>query len=378
MKCVKGTHFLTTLQCDALRGFAITAIFLHNFCHWLRGANEECEYLYIYERSLHMWQYWTQGGIDKYFFIQFFSFFGHYGVPVFLFLSGWGLVMKYEKEGAPRLKPLKFLAYQWLKLFRLMILGLVLSVATYLSCGGVWHGIPGYLAQMLMITNVMLPNPGGYVTPGPYWFFGLMLQVYVVYVFLIYPSHDKKTSVWRWLAPVTLALMAGVIQFPLEAHTTILNYLRYNVVVALLPLAMGVLAARYGAPALSRGMWVVVALLALVLTAVASMNFQSWLWAPIVVITGAVAVVKAIENKGGNPLARAVNAVPVWMGKLSACIFVVHSIVRMPMFKFHLWRQHELMSTDYAWLAAYVALTILLAVLYRQYLTLVPKPHLKA
>ena len=33
------------------------------------------------------------------------SFFGHYGVPVFLFLSAYGLVMKYENGGNDTITP---------------------------------------------------------------------------------------------------------------------------------------------------------------------------------------------------------------------------------------------------------------------------------
>ena len=99
MKLLKGNDLLNANQCNALRGIAIIGIFLHNFCHWLKpGIILENEYNFNFNFSRQMWDYLTQGGIDMYLPIQFFSFFGHYGVPIFLFLSGFGLVMKYENE----------------------------------------------------------------------------------------------------------------------------------------------------------------------------------------------------------------------------------------------------------------------------------------
>jgi len=367
MQLLKGDKILSRQQCDALRGLAIIGIFLHNFCHWLKGANEENEYTFIMERSQNMWDYWTSGA-DIFAPIQFFSFFGHYGVPLFLFLSGFGLVMKYERDGSKQVTVVPFLEYHWLKLFRLMFLGLVLSVATYLLCGMRWHGILAYLGQVLMISNVF---QGGNITPGPYWFFGLMVEVYVCYRLFIYPTRGAKSR-WRWLMPVVLALAAWLLQVLIEGHNNALNYLRYNAVVAMLPFGAGVLVARYGMPKLSFAANVIVALLSLPALALSNMCYHSWLWAPLFVLTGSVAFVKLLEQINVSLVMKPL----VWMGAMSSFIFVVHSIPRLPMFKYVLWRQQEIMLTDYWWLLAYVILSILLAWLYKQYLKLIPSPRL--
>ena len=67
-----------------------------------------------------------------------------------------------------------------------------------------------------------------------------------------------------------------------------------------------------------------------------------------------------------------------WVGMMSSFIFVVHSVPRMPMFKFVLWRQPQLIYTDYYWIAAYVVLTLLLAWLYKLLLSYVPSPRLSS
>lgn len=39
METMKGDKLLSSAQCQVLRGMAIMGIFLHNFCHLLRGSN---------------------------------------------------------------------------------------------------------------------------------------------------------------------------------------------------------------------------------------------------------------------------------------------------------------------------------------------------
>ncbi|MBO4827213.1 MAG: acyltransferase, partial [Prevotella sp.] len=91
---------LTKTECSAMRGVAILGIVLHNYCHWLGLAVKENEYQFhrnnceeLLNAVLHA---------DWNLPIHLLSFFGHYGVPVFLFLSGFGLVLKYEERGERR------------------------------------------------------------------------------------------------------------------------------------------------------------------------------------------------------------------------------------------------------------------------------------
>ena len=135
---------LTREACNALRGLAIIGIFLHNYCHWLGPIVKENEYQYF----LHNvdWLNQVMVSMDLNLPVHLLSFFGHYGVPVFLFLSAYGLVMKYEAkphlstEQQTRMysisgkkltgninwrEPLHFIRYHYLKLFKMMIVGFV-------------------------------------------------------------------------------------------------------------------------------------------------------------------------------------------------------------------------------------------------------------
>ena len=364
MEILKGDKLLSSAQCQVLRGIAIMGIFLHNFCHLLHGSNEENEFEFIAERASNMWRYWTGGNIDVFAPMQLFAFFGHYGVPIFLFLSGFGLVMKYERGDAPsRVGVCHFLGSHWLKLFKLMILGFVLTVITYLACGLSWHGWLEYLAQATMLSNI-IPSLCDSQTPSPYWFFGVMVEVYVVYRLLIYPFHDKRQSVWRWLMPLLLVALVWLPQVFMEHHHKMLVYMRHNAAIAMLPFALGVLAARYGFPRLSRWVLAVVSVVSLLLLALFSLDYQLWLWIPVLVIAGSIAFVKFLEPYKG--LCHTFLISPLrYLGVLSSMIFVVHSIPRMPIYVLVLKTHSGLMLVDYAWLALYVVLTLALAWLYK-------------
>lgn len=364
MQILKGDKLLSKSQCEILRGIAIIGIFLHNFCHLLPGSNEENEFTFNVTRAQNMWNYWAGGNIDAYFPIQLFSFFGHYGVPIFFFLSGFGLVRKYEQDcRLPHSSAIHFLGHHWLKLFKLMFLGFVLTIITYQLCGLSWHGWLEYFAQATMLSN-LIPSISGSQTPSPYWFFGVMIEIYVIYRILIYPFHDKHQSKWRWLIPLLLVVLAWLLQVFMQQHGRMLSYMRLNAAIAMLPFAIGVLTARYGFPKLSRWTLGVVALIALPLLACFSLNYQTWLWTPIIVLMGSIAFVKFIEPCQG--LCSTVIKSPLrMMGALSAMIFVVHSIPRMPIYIFAIKGHSGLLPVDYAWLAIYIAATLLLAWLYK-------------
>ena len=87
-------HKLTRQDTNLLKGLAIVGIILHNFCHMLPRIVAENEYTYHTFKNAQL-----LGSLEHGYHVglSLLSYFGHYGVPVFLLLSGYGLVMKYER-----------------------------------------------------------------------------------------------------------------------------------------------------------------------------------------------------------------------------------------------------------------------------------------
>lgn len=255
-----NSTILSRPACNALRGLAIIGIFLHNYCHWLGPIVKENEYQYFQHNV--DWLNQVMVSMDLNLPVHLLSFFGHYGVPVFLFLSAYGLVMKYEAK--PHLSteqqtrmysisgkkltgsinwrdPLHFIRYHYLKLFKMMIAGFVAFTMLDLITPGSHHYAALDIVAMLGMFNNVLPNPDNIIWPGPYWFFGLMLQLYIVYRLLLYRRH------WGW----TVGLMAICIVIQLilgfdNPESEVMNRYRYNFMGGMLPFGLGILYARYG------------------------------------------------------------------------------------------------------------------------------------
>ena len=149
----------------ALRGIAILGIILHNYCHFLGFAVKENEYTFTAAKPEMLWDRLIT--LDNNLFVHILSFFGHYGVPIFLFISGFGLVRKYEQGTAAPVRALPFIGVHYLKLLRLMFLGYIgFAVVSWLHP----HGYHGYtvgrvVAQLLMYIN-LLPDPDHIIKPA--------------------------------------------------------------------------------------------------------------------------------------------------------------------------------------------------------------------
>ena len=67
-------------------------IVVHNFCHLLPNAAHENEFFFDVGND----QFFLAHIFTSDFVVQLFSYWGHLGVPVFVFLTGYGLSQKYE------------------------------------------------------------------------------------------------------------------------------------------------------------------------------------------------------------------------------------------------------------------------------------------
>ena len=311
----------------ALRGLAILGIVLHNYCHFLGFAVKENEYTFTAEKPLQLWDKLMV--FDKDLFIHLFSFFGHYGVPIFLFISGYGLVKKYEgtmeRGNVGAMAHGNESSWHWIwkhfvKLFKLMIYGYLLFMVVYFlrydSAPKVFT-LDRIVAQLTMTINFLYTVPDQAIRPGPYWFFGLMIQLYILYRLVFY----------RW-RNAFLLVMFVVVCWLLQTWATqynptsykLLNYIRYNFVGGILPFCMGIAYARYFHYTLSAAQLTGIVLLSAVAVFAGSFSVYTWLWVPLFIVTGAVATVKLLPQWLMKPC--------VWFGGISSALFVMHPVMR--------------------------------------------------
>lgn len=364
---------LTRTECNALRGLAIIGIFLHNYCHWLRPVVKENEYQYIQRNVDNLYQV-LQGSWDELFFFHILSFFGHYGVPIFLFLSAYGLTMKYEQklptgptnnqETQPKLPLFGFIKYHWLKLFRMMIVGFVaFTIVDNITKGPHLYKVMDIIGQMGLFNN-LLPHPDDVIWPGPYWFFGLMLQLYIVYRLLLYRRH--------WLWNVGLIVLSLAIQLACDPESDALNRWRYNFIGGMLPFGAGLLYARYVRPWSTATNFVafILSVLAILLM---SFSYLTWYFVPLAICIASITFVKLISRLEVAIGCKSLSFMNIlsWVGSISAALFVCHPITRkifIPISK----------AGDY-WtgLLLYTIASLCLAWLFKELMKKIPSPKLK-
>ncbi len=379
---MRNGELLSRTESAALRGIAILGIILHNYCHFLGFAVKENEYKFDSSRPMQFFD--KLFSLDSDLFIHFFSFLGHYGVPIFLFISGYGLVKKYEAHPQtgnenPSLREghsvgFAFIRKHFLKLFRLMIIGYLVFIGVYLlrhSDGAQVYSWDHVLTQLTMTINFFYFDPDHIIKPGPYWYFGLMLQLYILYILVIYR--------WRQNS-LLIALAAGSIL--LEAcfgnQQDWLNYIRYNFIGGLLPFCMGIWAARRDPlsnspegesnsnPPLREVGWVLISALFVLF---GGMYFWTWLIVPAFIATGAIATVKLLSACKGilSPLSSLLSPLS-WLGSISAMLFVMHPIAR------ELIISHYRRIDIYGGILIYLLSSVALAMLLKWILRYIPKP----
>ena len=299
-----------------LKGFAIWGIILHNFCHWLPYTVKESEFTYNFKWAYYMWDHIVT--LYPTLVLDLLSYFGHYGVPVFVFLSGYGVVKKYEKmQDTVGIWP--FMRYNGLKLLKLMLPAFLLFMLadTFLNEGGFRFSWQVILEQLTFTIN-LFPDPNKNILPGPYWFFGLTMQLYLVYRLLFY---RRGRSVLVVTVVLSLLIQAFLLSKGSPESAKWLEYVRYNFIGSLLPFCMGIYAARYEwvlpKPGIANALCFVL-LCGLIMWG--CYYKYSWLLVPALWVMAALTGLRAFPAKIYVPLQG--------LGAISAAVFAIHPTFR--------------------------------------------------
>ena len=357
---------------NVLKGIAILGIIIHNLFHLLPSAVQENEFRFDLECGLNLLESIQKSNLHI--IINLFSHFGHYGVPVFLFLSGSGLVWKYEPslqnnispqkisvETIKSLKPilptkLDFMCMHVRKLWELMIPALLLFIVTqYIFSDGLgkpWSSV----LRLVTFTATLFPSRNTVL--GPWWFFSLILQCYFLYRFVFV----RFRSSWVIWIMTSISLLFQMVLYYTDLHFNwhnvswyALEYYRYNAPGHLLAFAFGIEAARreWMFP-----LWI--APVGVVLTVVSAFNVWLWFFSPLFAVIGTVPWIQLLRRHAGlyNLLAS--------LGAISAAIFAFHPIVRHYLIlpACDAVRHHQYVQL-YGVICLYLVLVLSLALLYQ-------------
>ncbi len=197
-----------------LKGIAISAIVFHNFFR-LFGPAYENEFSFDSSRFPIFLQQFVHPATA----IQaFFTFFGHYGVQVFIFLSAYGLAKTHWDDSEP------WSSFMWSrvrKLYPMFLLAIAFwAVLAVIQVGPLWVIKDAAPKLLLMLAGISTILPGqGFPVIGPWWFIPFIMQFYA-----IWPLLRKLTKRFGWEGLIALSIVCYFIAHfanPTLAHWSI-------------------------------------------------------------------------------------------------------------------------------------------------------------
>ncbi|MFA7600377.1 MAG: acyltransferase [Bacteroidales bacterium] len=193
-----------------IKGIAIIAILLHNFFHWIPPLIGENEFDFLINRLHRLIESLQATPLE--FINVFFSYFGHYGVQLFIFISAYGLTISFSRNPCSWGR---FMLDRLTKLYPLLLTAVIVFFFAIILLDQrllslyEWREI-GY---KLLFIHTLIPESGLSLN-GPWWFFGLIFQLY-----LLFPLLFKLIKKYSWKAFILVLILSyGLIYISLFVY----------------------------------------------------------------------------------------------------------------------------------------------------------------
>ncbi|MBR4584404.1 MAG: acyltransferase [Bacteroidales bacterium] len=191
---------LSKTDTSVIKGIGILCIITHNLFHWCGPlTGKENEFWFIWDNIFYFFRAFYEHPADS--FNIFFSYLGHYGVQLFIFISGYGLAKSMIKS--PQ-KYFSFLKTRCLKLYILLIIAFVFhfmfAITAYYHVLN-WEEIRSFIYKFLFV-HTFIPNEGLSLN-GPLWFIGLIFQLYILFPLIFHLT--QKYGIKAFIAIVIIS-----------------------------------------------------------------------------------------------------------------------------------------------------------------------------
>lgn len=182
-------HKLTQNDTAILKGIGILLIVMHNFLHWTNDIGEN-EMVFDNNRIFLL----IESVLDDPFMIinGFFTYFGFFGIEIFIFISGYGLAKQFMRN-----KPASYFRYivpRLIKIYGLLLFGLISYFNIMYPIGAI--PIEDYLSlfisSCLLYNNFTFDTIFLYPMAGPFWYFSFIIQLYIIFPILYYVIDKYK------------------------------------------------------------------------------------------------------------------------------------------------------------------------------------------
>ncbi|MGN0033223.1 MAG: acyltransferase [Candidatus Limimorpha sp.] len=184
------------------KAFAILGIALHNFFHFIKPLPAcENEFAFAENRVGLFLNAFSSSPGDWLNIIL--SYLGHYGVQVFILISGYGLAVSMIRQ---RQSWLPFAVRRVSKLLPLLLVGIFLLYLSEILINSRILGDNEWreMKYKVLMLHTLIPNAGMSVV-GPWWFFGLIFQLY-----LLFPPLFQALQKYGWKAFAVIAAICYI------------------------------------------------------------------------------------------------------------------------------------------------------------------------
>ena len=313
----------------ALRGLCITLIVLHNFIHVVvpYGENEKC---FVSSNADFFVNHLFEHPI-----LGFLSYLGWIGVPMFFFMSGYGLKRKYGNV-VPR--KFQFIVWHYLKL--LLLAAPVIILSNILVKTSFFH----IVGQLTFLNHIFAYE---FIRPHSFWFIRTAFEFYILYAIILHRINPKILLGIGFITTCCLYFFSW----------STVEMLKYYFIGWLLEFSLGVFVAQNGQYVkYIENVWASIILFALMMFT--SVNGQSWLFSTSVAILFFLSIKRYITCR-----------LIVFLGSISALLYATHTAVR------NVWDYID-SSIDYmdgnlllifGSISGYFILCVITAVLYGKY-----------
>ena len=179
-------------------------IVFHNFFHLVAPQGGENEFSFS---EIYLSNFFTNIGSDPINSIQYlFTFFGHYGVQLFVFVSGYGLMKVYGKK---IIKFGSFIRKRLIKIYPAFTIAIILLLIYQYVIFDMEFTRRTFASVVIRYTQIANWIPGKIFTlSGPYWFYSMIIQLYLLFPLLVIIQKRFKYGLWTVLL-ITYALLIG-------------------------------------------------------------------------------------------------------------------------------------------------------------------------
>ena len=182
MKLSKTIKSLSIEDSNIIKGVGILLIAFHNYFHWHDPSARENEFEFSVNGIHNLLGGIANQPLESINFLS--SFWGHFGVQLFIFISGYGLMRAYQNKEiswGPFIS--KRINKLWPTFFFALFLFYTLVRVFYYGSGLEPFILEAYLLKITFLSNFIPSETFSF--SGPWWFYSMIVQLYLVFPLLL-------------------------------------------------------------------------------------------------------------------------------------------------------------------------------------------------